>query len=136
MGVDLVCVTLVGGGVEILGQQRVLEWDMNACHSSRPWRHQAGGRDDMRWWVDGRLKESFPWKRGRQSVEGWRPEAGVHGEGQRRAQAEEDYAAAAVEGDVGGQRARRGQVRPSKTRCTAGGEQRGKSHRGGRPTAN
>jgi hypothetical protein len=57
-GVDLVCVTPVGGGVEILGQQRVLERDMNACRSSR--RRQVGGGDDMRWWVDGRLKDSFP----------------------------------------------------------------------------
>jgi hypothetical protein len=35
-------------------------------------------------------------------VEGWRPEAGVRGEGRRRARGEVDYAAAAVEGDVGG----------------------------------
>jgi hypothetical protein len=60
-------------------------------------------------------------------VEGWRPEAGVRGEGRRWARDEEDYAMAEIEGDVGGQRGRRGRVHPSKARRTAGESREEKS---------
>jgi hypothetical protein len=112
--VDLVCVTPVGGGMEILGQQRILERDMNARRSSRPPRRRAGGGDNMRRWVDGRLKDSFPLEA--REAAGGGMEAGVRGEGRRWAQGEEDYAMAAVEGDIGGQRGLCGRVRPSKAR--------------------